>query len=77
MKECVSVLDSVICINEIKKITINYYSGTNYSNDWLHILLIEYKDGKIEYFRTTNISKAKMDYEVLKDALLNYERNKE
>lgn len=74
MKEYTSILDSVICISEIKKITIVYNNGTNYSNKWVHTLDIEYKNGTKERFSTTDISKAKSEYEEFKSALLNYER---
>lgn len=72
MKEYASILDSVICISEIRKITIVYDNGTNYSNKWVHTLDIEYKNGTKECFSTTDISKAKTQYEALKNDLLNY-----
>ena len=73
MKAYISVLNDVICLSEIKKISIVYDNGTNYSNNWIHSLFITYKDGKTEEYRTTDRAKAKQDYENLKTALLDIE----
>ena len=70
MKKYVSILNNVICLEEIKKISIIYNNGTTYDNDWLHSLFVIYKDGTTEEYSTTNYSKAKRDYEGLKTALL-------
>ena len=72
MAEFVSVLNSVICLSEIKKITIMYDNGTNYGNKWLLTLFVYYIDGKEDKFSTTDRAKANEDYEGLKNALLNY-----
>ena len=70
MKAYISVLNDVICLSEIKKISIVYNNGTNYSNQWIQSLFVTYKDGKTEEYKTTNRAKAKRDYENLKTALL-------
>ena len=70
MKMFASVLDDVIRLSEIKKIKIKYYNGTNYGNKSLHTLVVTYKDGNIDTYNTTDLSKAKQDYENLKSALL-------
>ena len=70
MKKYVSVLNDVICLEEIKKIKILYNNGTNYSNKYLHSLFVTYKDGTREEYNTADYSKAKQDYENLKIALL-------
>lgn len=70
MKKYVSVLNDVICLEEIKKIKILYDNGTNYSNQYMHSLFVTYKDGTREEYYTADYSKAKQDYENLKTALL-------
>lgn len=70
MKKYVSVLNDVICLDEIKKISIVYNNGTNYGNSWLHSLFVTYKDGTTEKYNTTDYSQAKQDYENLKTVLL-------
>lgn len=75
MKAYISVLDDVICLSEIKKISIAYDNGTNYSNEWIQSLFITYKDGKTEEYKTTDRAKAKQDYENLKSALLGIDTN--
>ena len=70
MKAYISVLNDVICLSEIKKISIIYDNGTNYSNEWIQSLFITYKDGKTEEYKTTDRAKARQDYENLKTALL-------
>jgi len=64
------ILDDVICLDCIKKISIKYHSGTNYGNQWMHCLFVTYKDGTEEEYVTTDYSKARHDYENLKKALL-------
>jgi hypothetical protein len=70
MKAYVSVLDDVICLEEIKKIRIKYSCGTDYRNNWKHFVFVTYKDGTEEEYVTTDFEKAKQDYENLKFALL-------
>ena len=70
MKKYASVLDDVVCLEEIKKIKILYHNDTNYSNKYLHSLFVTYKDGTKEEYSTDDYSKAKQDYENLKSLLL-------
>ena len=70
MKKYVSVLNDVICLEEIKKIKILYNNGINYSGQYMHSLFVTYKDGTEEEYHTADYSKAKQDYENLKSALL-------
>ena len=70
MKKYASVLNDVICLEQIKKISIVYDNGTNYGNQWIQSLFVTYKDGKTEEYRTTDRAKARQDYENLKNALL-------
>ena len=70
MKAYISVLNDVICLSEIRKISIVYDDGTNCNNKWIQSLFVTYKDGKIEEYKTTDRTKAKQDYENLKSALL-------
>ena len=70
MGKYVKVFDSVISLSAIKKVSTKYYNGTNYSNKWIHSMWVEYCDGKTEHFTTTDIERAKQDYEGLKNALL-------
>ena len=73
MKAYTNVLNDVICLSEINKIKILYYSGTDYSNNWLHYLYVTYKNGTEETYCTKDLQKAKQDYENLKSALLEIE----
>lgn len=75
MKAYISVLNDVICLSEIKKISIVYDNGTNYCNKRIQSLFITYKDGKTEEYKTTDRAKAKQDYENLKSALLGIDTN--
>ena len=77
MKEYIAVLNSVICLREIKTISIRYDNGINYSNEWIQTLFVEYKDGKTDNFQTTDRAKARKEYEALKEALLGIESNTE
>lgn len=70
MKQYVSVLDDIICLDEIKKIKILYHYTTDYGNKWLHKLWVVFKDGTKEEYSTNDYSKANRDYENLKSALL-------
>lgn len=70
MSKYVSVLDDVICLEEIKKIRIIYHDTRDYAGEWLHTLLIVYEDRTKDEYVTTDLSKAKEDYENLKSALL-------
>ena len=70
MKQYATVLDDVICLDEIKRIRISYYYTTDYGNKWLHKLLVVFKDGTKEEYFTNDYSKAQTDYENLKSALL-------
>lgn len=70
MAKFVEVLGSVISLSAIKKVSTEYYNGTNYGNKWIHNICVEYCDGKIDKFSTTDITRAKQDYEGLKNALL-------
>lgn len=72
MAEFVGVLNDVICLSAIKKISIRYFNGTDWGNTSLHSLWVYYKDGSSDHFQTSNFDTAKTDYEVLKSALLNY-----
>ena len=69
MCEYVSVLSSVICLSEIKRISIRYNNGTS-GNRWIHSLWIIYKDGEEQHIKTTDFQAAKTDYENLRTALL-------
>lgn len=70
MKAYVSVLDDVICLNEIRKIQIKYCQGSNYHNGYIHTLHICYKNGTSEHYKTDDYQRARKDYEALKSALL-------
>ena len=70
MAKFVKVLNSVISLQNIKKVTIEYNNGTNYSNKWIHSMWVEYHDGTKYEFNTTNEERAKQDYDGLKNALL-------
>lgn len=70
MKRYISVLNDVICIEDIKKIRILYRNGTDYSNKQTHYLAITYKDGEKNEYSTNDFERAKQDYENLKSALL-------
>ena len=70
MKQYVSVLDDVICLDEIKKVRILYNYTTDYGNKWLHKLWVVFKDGTKEEYSTNDYSKAIRDYGNLKSALL-------
>ena len=70
MKKYVSVLNDVVCLDEIKRIRILYHNGTNYSNNWMHTLFITFKDGTEIKYSTDNYPQASHDYEALKSALL-------
>ncbi len=70
MAKFANVLGSVISLSAIKKVSTAYYNGTNYGNKWIHSMWVEYFDGKIDRFETTDINRAKQDYEGLKNALL-------
>ena len=72
----VQILDSVICINWIAKVTILYHNGKIYDK-YFHVCNIEYKNGKTEQFETTDLDKARRDFEALKNELLSLNRNKE
>ena len=72
MTEYVSVLDSVICLSEIRLITVLYQSCQNYAKEWMHTLFVKYKDGTQEEFITADLKRAEKDYENLRKALLNY-----
>ena len=70
MKKYIQILDSVIGVDDISKITIAYNNGTNYGNQYLHTLLVVYKNGKDEKFETTDYERAKKDYEALRNLLI-------
>lgn len=72
MTEYVSVLDSVICLSEIRLITVLYQSCQNYAKEWMHTLFVKYKDGTQEEFITADLKRAEKDYENLRKALLDY-----
>lgn len=67
----IKVLNSVICLDCIKKAETIYYAGTNYQNESVHRLNIVYKDGGNERFETTDYILARQNFEALKSVLLN------
>lgn len=73
MKKYIQILNSVICVDDIRKISIYYHNGTNYDNKYIHTLDVFYKDGTDERFQTTDLGKAKEDYEALRNVLLGNE----
>ena len=75
MKQFVSVLDTIIRISEIKKVTIIYNNGVNYANELVHSLFITYMNDKQEEFETTDFQKAQRNYEKLSQTLLNCDDN--
>ena len=70
MAEFVKVLESVISIRDIRKVATEYDGSINGSNKRIHYLWVEYYDGTKYEYRTTDIEKARQDYERLKNALL-------
>ena len=73
----IKVLNSVICLDCIKKAETIYYAGTNYQNESIHCLNIVYKDGENERFTTTDYMLARQNFEALKLALLNIDNSTE
>lgn len=77
MAAFVKVLNYLIRLSDIKKISIAYFNGMNFGNKPMHSLFVYYKDGTSDHFRTAEFETAKADYEGLETALLNYGTDKD
>ena len=70
MAKFAKVLNSVISLHDIRKVTTIYENGTNYNNKWVHSMFVEYYDGKQYEFSTTDKEQAKKDFGGLENAIL-------
>lgn len=75
MFEFVKVFDDIICISEIKRVTVVYNNGTNYNNQFIHNVFIVFKDGTERRFTSTDLPTTKTEYENLQKSLLSYTRS--
>lgn len=70
MKKYIQILDSVICVDDIRKISIENIKGAPYGFTYdLYILTVIYNNNTQDRFETSNVEKAK-DYEALRNLLL-------
>lgn len=73
MKKYIQIHNSVICVDDIRKISIEKRKGATYGGTYdLYILTVIYKDNTQYKFETPNVEEVK-DYEALRNLLLGNE----